>query len=54
MQTLIDVAIWLVIYILPLVLIVAIPAWLLIRFFRRRRADRRVETNEVPPENVAE
>lgn len=54
LQTLADVAIWLIIYVLPLVLIIAIPAWFLIRFFRRRRADRRIEANEVSPENVAE
>ena len=53
-QTLVEVAIWLVIYVLPLALIVAVPVWLIIRFFRRRRADRRVEAGEVPPENVKE
>ena len=52
MQTLIDVAIWLIIYVLPLVLIVAIPAWLLIRFFRKRRAARKVEAAETLPENA--
>ena len=54
LQTLIDVAIWLVIYILPLVLIIAIPAWLLIRFFRRRRAERQVEAEEPPEMDVVE
>lgn len=53
-QTLVEVAIWLVIYVLPLALIVAIPVWLIIRFFRRRRADRRVEADELPPENATE
>jgi hypothetical protein len=43
MQTLIDIGIWLVIYVLPLVLIVGIPLWFVIRFIRRRRAARRVE-----------
>lgn len=54
LQTLIDVAIWLIIYVLPLVLIVAIPLWLVIRFFRKRRAARQTETEETPPANAAE
>lgn len=54
LQTLADVAIWLVIYVLPLVLIVAIPLWLVIRTFRRRRAARRLETEEIPSESTAE
>jgi hypothetical protein len=50
LQTLVDVAIWFVIYILPLALIVALPIWLVIRYFRRRRAlskEAPVETAEV-------
>ncbi|MFL7870159.1 MAG: DUF4349 domain-containing protein, partial [Anaerolineales bacterium] len=43
LQTLIDVAIWFVIYILPLVLIIAVPVWLIVRYFRRRRAAQKVE-----------
>ncbi|MFN2106239.1 MAG: DUF4349 domain-containing protein [Candidatus Promineifilaceae bacterium] len=43
LQTLIDAAIWFVIYILPLVLIIAVPVWLVIRYFRRRRAARKAE-----------
>jgi hypothetical protein len=54
MQTLIDIGIWLFIYVLPLVLIVGIPLWFVIRFIRRRRAARRGDTVEVPPENTAE
>ncbi|MFN2135447.1 MAG: DUF4349 domain-containing protein [Candidatus Promineifilaceae bacterium] len=41
LQTLADIAIWLVIYVLPILLLVAVPAWLIIRYFRRRRAARR-------------
>ncbi len=50
LQTLADIAIWLTIYVLPLALVLAIPAWLLIRFFRRRRAGRQVEADVVPPQ----
>jgi hypothetical protein len=50
LQTLIDVGIWLLIYVLPLLLIVAIPLWLVIRFFRRRRAARQLESEESPEE----
>lgn len=50
LQTLVDVGIWLVIYVLPLLLIVAIPLWLVIRFFRRRRAARKLESGELPEE----
>ena len=53
LQTLVDVAIWFIIYVLPLVLIVAIPTWLVIRFFRRRRAAARTETVEAPSEEHA-
>ncbi len=48
LQTLVDVAIWFVIYILPLALIVALPVWLIIRYFRRRRSLRK----EAPVEAV--
>jgi hypothetical protein len=51
LQTLINVGIWLVIYVLPILLIVGIPLWLLIRFFRRRRAARRLENQESSIEN---
>lgn len=44
LQTLADVAIWFVIYVLPLLLIVGIPLWLVIRYFRRRRAARKEES----------
>lgn len=54
LQTLADVAIWLAIYVLPLALILAIPAWLVIRFFRRRRAGRQAESDAVPPQNSPE
>ena len=53
-QTLINIGIWLVIYVLPLLLIVAIPLWLVIRFFRRRRAARRPESEESSLENGTE
>jgi hypothetical protein len=54
MQTLIDIGIWLVIYVLPLLLIVGIPLWFVIRFIRRRRAARRADTEETLPETTAE
>jgi ABC-type multidrug transport system fused ATPase/permease subunit len=38
LQTLADVAIWLVIYVLPIALLIALPVWLLVRYVRRRRA----------------
>lgn len=40
LQTLVDAGIWLVIFVLPIVLLIAIPIWLLIRFLRRRRQSR--------------
>lgn len=46
LQTLVDVAIWLVIYVLPIALLIALPTWLLIRFVRRRRAERRAAGSE--------
>lgn len=41
-------AIWLVIYILPVGLIIGVPAWLVIRFVRRRWQDRREARAEAP------
>jgi hypothetical protein len=43
MQTLVDIGIWLIIFVLPVVLVVGIPIWLVIRFIRRRRAARHGE-----------
>ncbi len=41
LQTLIDIAIWLLIFLLPIALIIGIPLWLLVRFIRRRRRQRK-------------
>ncbi len=46
LQTLVEIAIWFALYVLPVVLIIAIPAWLIIRFIRRRRAARQVPHEE--------
>ncbi len=54
LQTLVDAAIWFVIFVLPLALIIAVPVWLIIRFFRRRRANRVVETSGEIPANSEE
>lgn len=43
-QTLIDIAIWLIIFLLPIALIIGIPLWLLVRFIRRRRR----QNKEIP------
>lgn len=50
LQTLVDVAIWFIVFVLPILLIIGIPTWLVIRFFRRRRAQRKVVAEEVGPE----
>jgi hypothetical protein len=54
MQTLVDIGIWLIIYVLPLALIAGIPLWLIVRFIRRRRSSRRVEEKEAPIETTDE
>lgn len=41
LQTLVDFAIWLIIFVLPIVLIIGIPIWLLVRFIRHRRRRRK-------------
>ena len=41
LQALIDIAIWLLIFLLPIALIIGIPIWLLVRFVRRRRRQRK-------------
>lgn len=49
LQTLIDIAIWLLIFLLPILLIIALPIWLLIvlvRWWRRRRKAKRSATQE--------
>jgi len=50
LQTLIDIAIWLLIFLLPILLIIALPIWLLIvlvrRWRRRRKAKRSVAQEE--------
>lgn len=43
LQTLADVGIWLIIFVLPIALLIGIPAWLIIRAVRRRRAARATE-----------
>jgi Domain of unknown function (DUF4349) len=52
LQTLVDAAIWLVIYVLPILLIIGIPAWLIIRTIRRRRAARASEIADLPQEET--
>ena len=51
LQTLIDIAIWLLIFLLPIALIIGIPLWLLVRFIRGRRR-RRKEQTALEPEEV--
>ena len=41
LQTLADILIWFAIFVLPLLLVIGVPAFLLIRWFRRRRASRK-------------
>jgi hypothetical protein len=54
LQTLIDIAIWLLIFLLPIALIIGIPLWLLIRFIRRRRRQRKEQTAQVQEETNEE
>jgi len=54
LQTLVDIAIWLVIFLLPIALIVAIPVWLLVRFVRRRRRGKDQSIRESENENGEE
>ncbi len=54
-QTLIDIAIWLMIFLLPIVLLIGIPLWLLIRYIRRRRQRKQaVALQEETPEEDQE
>lgn len=53
LQTLVDIAIWFIIVLLPILLIIGIPVWLLIRFIRRRRS-RRKETATQVQEDLSE
>jgi large-conductance mechanosensitive channel len=49
LQTLVDIAIWLLIFLLPVLLIIALPIWLLVvlvRRWRRRRKAKRSATQE--------
>jgi len=43
-QFLISALIWLIIFLLPLVILVGVPLWLVVRWFRRRRANKRQPT----------
>jgi len=52
-QFLISVLIWLIIFLLPLVLLVGVPLWLVVRWWRRRRSARRHQT-PVDSEQAAE
>ncbi|MCA9872017.1 MAG: DUF4349 domain-containing protein [Anaerolineales bacterium] len=52
-QFLISVLIWLIIFLLPLVLLVGVPLWLVVRWWRRRRSARRHQT-PVDGEQAAE
>jgi hypothetical protein len=54
LQTLVDIAIWLIIYVLPIVLIVGIPLYFVIRYFRRRRAARKGAAEETTKESAPE
>jgi hypothetical protein len=54
LQALVDIAIWFIIYVLPVLLIIAIPTWLVIRYFRRRRAMRRATAVETAAEESVE
>lgn len=54
LQTLIDLAIWFAIVILPILLIIGIPTWLIIRYFRRRRARRNAVAGETAPTDGAQ
>lgn len=56
-QTLIDIVIWLLIFLLPIALVIGIPVWLLIRFLRRRRRSNKETAGpqeEVSPEEEQE
>ena len=52
LQTLIDISIWLFIFLLPIILIIGIPIWLLVRFLRRRRRKQKIV--QVEEENEEE
>ena len=54
LQSLVDILIWLIIFVLPIVLIIGIPLWLIIRAIRRRRARRKAEHVEVVETAAAE
>jgi hypothetical protein len=50
LQTLANILIWLAIYVLPIALLIGIPAYLIVRAVRNRR---RTKTTTVPPESPA-
>jgi len=51
LQTLVDIAIWLLIFLLPVVIIIAIPIWLLVVLIRRWRRRRKAKHAESQDEN---
>lgn len=53
LQTLADVVIWFAIFVLPLLLLIGVPAYLLARYFRRRRAARKTVVTPTPPDDPA-
>lgn len=52
LETIVEVVIWIIIYILPVGLVIAIPVWLLVRLYRRIRPARRPK--ETHPKQEAE
>jgi hypothetical protein len=54
LQTLVDIAIWLVLFLLPVLIIIAIPIWLLVTLVRRwrRRRKEQLSTTEGESQEV--
>ena len=46
LQALVDLLIWLVIFVLPILLLIGIPIWLIVRFIRKRRRARKTAVVE--------
>ncbi len=54
LQFMVEATIWFVIFILPVLLIIGIPIWLVIRFVRKRRRNKKSEQSAVNSEQSAE
>ena len=54
MQFLVEATIWFVIFVLPVLLILGIPIWLVVRFVRKRRRNKKSEQSAVNSQQPAE